>query len=88
MIRPYERPKEKTAAALAGNTAASQNTQHPDGNAAGPDMASVQRVLHQRLAQLGLSPCSGSDGQILLAGRAFDLRSATLMARQLGRCAA
>jgi len=87
MICLHERPKEKTAVALPGNTTASHKiTQHTDGNAVPADMASrVLRVLHQRLTRLGLSYSSGIGDEIVIAGQSYDLRGATAMARQLGR---
>jgi hypothetical protein len=45
------------------------------------------RVLLARLDKLGLSH-STQDDSILIAGQAYDLRSAAAMARQLGRAAA
>lgn len=49
--------------------------------------AAMLRVLLARLDKLGLSH-STQDDSILIAGQAYDLRSAAAMARQLGRASA
>jgi hypothetical protein len=86
MMRPPGRPKEKTAVALPGNTTAFQRSQHANGTAPQPDLASTPMVrsLLARLAQLGLAHSGADDESILIAGQAYDLRTATAMARQLG----
>ena len=49
--------------------------------------AAMLRVLLARLDKLGLSH-STQDDSILIAGQAYDLRSAAAMARHLGRASA
>jgi hypothetical protein len=87
MTSPDDRRKEKTAVALPGNTTASQNTQQAYRTPVRPEVASALHVLAIRLARLGLRHSSGEDGAIVIAGQAYDVRSATAMARQLGSVA-
>lgn len=46
---------------------------------------SLLRVLSAKLARLGLSHSAADDESLVIAGQAYDLRSATAMVRQLGR---
>lgn len=47
--------------------------------------AAMLRLLTARLNKLGLSHSGADNESILIAGQAYDLRSAAAMARQLGR---
>ena len=56
--------------------------------AADTDRTGLHRALVARLARLGLAHSSLGDGGVLIAGRAYDMRQAIVMARQIGRLAA
>jgi len=80
------RAKRKTAVALPGNTTAFQTTQHAYGTPEQREVASnaMRRLLLSRLNQLGLVHSSVDSESIFIGGQAYDLRTATAMARLLG----
>ena len=53
--------------------------------AADADGTRLHRALAASLARLGLAHSASDDEAILIAGRAYDMRQAIMMARQLGR---
>ena len=72
--------KPQTAGVVTHSTPADDTNATP--------LGALQRLLLSRLEQLGL-PSHTLDGEsFLIAGQAFDLRSATAYARRLGRAGA
>lgn len=65
-----------------------------DGNYSADDTAqgeraatAMRRLLLERLAYFGLTCSTGQDDSLIVGGKQLDARTASVMARQLGRCA-
>jgi hypothetical protein len=97
MMAPPRPRKGKIAEDLPQNAATFLNPE-PSGiecghhkrpaEASATGQAAMVRLLMARLDKLGLTHSGAEDDSILIAGQAYDLRSAAAMARQLGRAAA
>lgn len=66
----------------ASSTEKTHHSPYPGTDATG--QAAMLRLLMARLNKLGLSHSGTENESILIAGQAYDLRSAAAMARQLG----
>lgn len=80
--------QSKNGASLETQTLGASGNSTPLADLGATPEEALRRVLFAKLEQLGL-PTSSMDGDsFLICGQAFDLRTATAYARQLGRIGA